>query len=83
MTTTAAHFLSVDVDDNRGCVRVNYDRGANGFALQLTFSIVAGHVDAVANLEVRIAGRYFVAEVKFLALLPHTQGLDYRGVWPA
>ena len=81
MVTADTFFLAVNVNDQRGGVRVcvNDHEGSNGFALQLVFPIVVGCVYGVADLDVRIAGCDPMVEVTFVTFLRLTQGLDYDG----
>jgi len=85
MVTADAVFLPVNVNDERGCIRirVNDDEGSNGLALQLALPIVVGRIYVVADLEVRIAGCDTVVKVTFVTLLRLTQGLDYDRDLPA
>jgi len=85
MVTADALLLPVNVNDERGGVRigVNDNEGANGFALQLILPIVVGRVYVVTDLDVRIAGCDPVIEVTFVTLLRLTQGLIDNGDLPA
>jgi len=81
MVTADTFFLTVNVNDKRGGVRicVNDHEGSNGFALHLVLPIVVGRVNVVADLDVRIAGCDPMVEVTLVTLLGLTQGLDYDG----
>jgi len=85
MVTADAFFLPVNVNDERGGIRirVNDHEGSNGLALQLVLPIVVGRLYVVADLDVRIAGCDPVVEVTFVTLLRLTQGLDYDRDLPA
>jgi len=81
MVTADTFFLAVNGNDKRRCIRirVNDDKGSNGFALQLVLPIVVGRVNVVADLDVRIAGCDPMVKVTFVTLLRLMQGLDYDG----
>jgi len=85
MVTADAFFLPVNVNDERGGIRirVNDHEKSNGRALQLVSPIVVGRIDVVADLDVRIAGCDPVVEVTFVTLLRLTQGLNYDRDLPA
>jgi len=81
MVTADTFFLPVNINDERGGIRVCVDdhKGSNGFALQLVLPILFGRVYVVTDLDVRIGDCDPMVEVTFVALLRLTQGLDYDG----
>jgi len=85
MVTADAFFLPVNVNDERGGIRIRvYDHEvSNGLALQLVLPIVVGRIYVVTDLDVRIAGYDPVVKVTFVTLLRLTQGLYYNRDLPA
>jgi len=85
MVSADAFFLPVNVNDERGEIRIRISdhEWSNGLAFQLVLPIVVGRVYVVADLDVRIAGCDPVVKVTFVTLLRLTQGLDDDGDLPA
>jgi len=85
VVTADAFFLPIDVNDERGSIRIRVDdhEGSNELALQLFLPIAVGCIDLVAEIDVCIADCDPVVEVMFVTLLRLTQGLNYDRDLPA